>query len=156
MPWPAPPFALACPDSKAKCAALSEPSAADRCNEPETETAEVLSSMLLGCDARPCTYLDVGCNLGFVAGLAAAHGANAECFETYPLWLSAVRLHGLAQQLRLAPEGASQRGHLRQRSGRGSRLRCHLSRVRHRRTTCARQQLAQLKLDIDSKEGPPT
>ena len=59
MPWPAPPFALACPDSKAKCAALSEPSAADRCNEPETETAEALSSVLLGCDARPCTYLDV-------------------------------------------------------------------------------------------------
>jgi hypothetical protein len=104
MPWPAPPFALACPDSKAKCAALS-----DRCNEPETETAEVLSSMLLGCLARPCTYLDVGCNLGSVAGLAAAHGATAECFETYPLWVSAVRLHGLAQRLRLAPEGASQR-----------------------------------------------
>ena len=96
MPWPAPPFALACPDSKAKCAALSEPSAADRCNEPETEAAEVLSSMLLGCLARPCTYLDVGCNLGSVAGLAAAHGATAECFETYPLWVSAVRLHGLA------------------------------------------------------------
>ena len=85
MPWPAPPFALACPDSKAKCAALSELSAADRCNEPETETAEVLSSMLLGCDARPCTYLDVGCNLGFFAGLAEAHGATAECFEPYPL-----------------------------------------------------------------------
>ena len=85
MPWPAPPFALACPDSKAKCAALSEPSAADRCNEPETETAEALSSVLLGCDAHPCTCLDVNCNLGFVAGLAAAHGANAECFETYPL-----------------------------------------------------------------------
>ena len=104
MPWPAPPFAFAWPDSKAKCAALSEPSAADRCNEPETETAEVLSSMLLGCLARPCTYLDVGCNLGSVAGLAAAHGATAECFETYPLWVSAVRLHGLAQRLRLAPE----------------------------------------------------
>ena len=74
MPWPAPPFALACPDSKAKCAALSEPSAADRCNEPETETAEALSSVLLGCDARPCTCLDISCNLGFVAGLAAAHG----------------------------------------------------------------------------------
>ena len=41
--------------------------------------------MLLGCDARPCTYLDVKCNLGFFAGLAAAHGATAECFETYPL-----------------------------------------------------------------------
>jgi hypothetical protein len=27
------------------------------------------------------------------------------------------------------------------------------SRVRHRHTTCARQQLAQLVLDIDSKEG---
>ena len=90
MPWPAPPFALACPDSKAKCAALSELSAADRCNEPETETAEVLSSMLLGCDARPCTYLDVKFNLGFFAGLAAAHGATAECFETYPLWVSSL------------------------------------------------------------------
>ena len=66
-------------------------SAADRCNEPETETAEVLSSMLLGCDAHPCTYLDVNCNLGPVADLAAAHGATAECFETYPLWVSAVR-----------------------------------------------------------------
>ena len=60
--------------------------------------------MLLGCDARPCTYPDIGCNLGSVAGLAAAHGATAECFETYPLWVSAVRLHGLAQRLRLAPE----------------------------------------------------
>jgi hypothetical protein len=46
----------------------------------------MLSSMLLGCDARPCTYPDIGCNLGSVAGLAAAHGATAECFETYPLW----------------------------------------------------------------------
>ena len=90
MPRPALPFALACPDSKAKCAALSEPSAADRCNEPETETAEALSSVLLGCDAHPCTCLDVNCNLGFVAGLAAAHGANAECFETYPLWVSSL------------------------------------------------------------------
>ena len=77
MPWLAPPFALACPDSKAKCAALSEPSAADRCNEPQTETAEVLSSVLLGCDARPCTYLEVSCNLGFVAGLAAARPPSA-------------------------------------------------------------------------------
>ena len=63
---------------------------ADRCNEPEMETAEVLSSMLLGCDARPCTYLDVNCTLGPVAGLAAAHGATAECFETYPLWVSSL------------------------------------------------------------------
>ena len=46
--------------------------------------------MLLGCDARPCTYLDVKCNLGFFAGLAAAHRANAECFETYSLWLSSL------------------------------------------------------------------
>ena len=47
MPWLAPPFALACPDSKAKCAARSEPSAADRCNEPQTETAEVLRLLII-------------------------------------------------------------------------------------------------------------
>ena len=47
IPWPAPPFALACPDSKAKCAARSEPSAADRCNEPQTETAEVLRLLII-------------------------------------------------------------------------------------------------------------
>ena len=47
MPWPAPPFALACPDSKAKCAARSEPSAADRCNEPQTETAEVRRLLII-------------------------------------------------------------------------------------------------------------
>ena len=47
MPWPAPPFTLACPDCKAKCAARSKPSAADRCNEPETETAEVRRLLII-------------------------------------------------------------------------------------------------------------
>ena len=42
-----PPFALACPDIKAKCAARSEPSAADRCNEPQTETAEVRRLLII-------------------------------------------------------------------------------------------------------------
>ena len=30
-----------------KCAARSEPSAADRCNEPQTETAEVLRLLII-------------------------------------------------------------------------------------------------------------
>jgi len=38
----------------------------------------------------PCMHL-ISIDLGPVADLAAAHGATAECFETYPLWVSAVR-----------------------------------------------------------------
>ena len=31
----------------------------------------------------------MGCNIGYFAGLAAAHGARVECFEAAPLWAEA-------------------------------------------------------------------
>jgi hypothetical protein len=51
---------------------------------------EVINSLLLRCDAD-CLYVDVGCNLGVFAGLAAAHGARAECYEVYPLYVAAAK-----------------------------------------------------------------
>lgn len=88
MRWPAPPFTLACPDTQEKCDALTAQHTA--CPEPETETAEVLTSLLLGCDGS-CLYVDVGCNLGYFAGLATKLGAESICVDAYPLWSESAR-----------------------------------------------------------------
>lgn len=79
-PWPAPPFTLACPrlTSLAQCEQLASDSAEGGragCSEPEAESAEVLTSLLLGCErsahepnsTSPCLYIDIGCNLGYFA-----------------------------------------------------------------------------------------
>jgi len=79
-PWPAPPFTLACPrlTSSAQCEQLASDSAEGGragCSEPEAESAEVLTSLLLGCErsahepnsTSPCLYIDIGCNLGYFA-----------------------------------------------------------------------------------------
>ena len=88
MPWPAPAFSLACPGPIAFCELLT---AMPTCSEPEQETAEVLNSLLLRCDPDRCLYIDIGCNIGYFAALASAHGATSECYEPTPLWLMAAR-----------------------------------------------------------------
>eukprot|EP00966_Prymnesium_polylepis_P308033 7118602-Prymnesium_polylepis.1 len=107
LPWPAPGFLLACPDSRETCEQLASyevprdgvpraSSGGTSCEEPETETAEVISSLLDGCTPSTCNYIDVGCNLGYFAGLAAAHGASVDCYEPTPLWVqSASRMAAL-------------------------------------------------------------
>lgn len=94
LPWPSVPFELACPDTKVKCLPLAN-TASSTCAEPETQTAEALSSLLLGCNQRShersCLYIDIGCNLGVFAAQAAMHGAAVECFEPYPLFVAAAR-----------------------------------------------------------------
>ena len=89
LPWPAPPFTLACPDTPDRCSALVRYPPQSSCQEPESETSEVLSSLLANCQTDACTYVDVGCNIGYFAGLAAAHGATVECYEAAPLWVEA-------------------------------------------------------------------
>ena len=79
-PWPAPPFSLACPrlTPLAQCEHLASDSAEGGragCSEPEAESAEVLTSLLMGCErsahepnnTSPCLYIDIGCNLGYFA-----------------------------------------------------------------------------------------
>jgi len=104
LPWPAPRFSLACPDTEYTCSGLA--ASGLWCAEPEPETAEVLDSLLLGCD-ESCLYVDVGCNLGYFASLAAAHGSTSECYEPAPRWIAAaqrtVQLNGpgFAQRLQV-------------------------------------------------------
>ena len=98
-PWPARPYRLACPalTPQAVCDRLSDLNAtiSSDCSEPERETQEVLSSLLLGCDkgaveAR-CLYVDVGCNIGYFASQAAALGADVACYEPTPFFCDAAR-----------------------------------------------------------------
>ena len=50
------------------------------CYEPEPETFEAITSLLLNaCDG--CEYLDIGCNMGIFASHAAALGARVRCYE---------------------------------------------------------------------------
>eukprot|EP00900_Chrysochromulina_parva_P009406 jgi/Chrpa1/18467/Chrysochromulina_OHIO_Genome00001087-RA len=60
------------------------------CSEPEDDTAEVLSSLLEGCDTRNCLYVDVGCNIGYFAMHAAALGAHVDCAEPTPFYVDAI------------------------------------------------------------------
>jgi hypothetical protein len=120
-PWPGRAYHLACPVSTPQpvCDRLGSGGAAlsADCYEPEVETAEVLSSLLLGCqtveerevaatpalragepsarDVAPasteCTYVDVGCNVGAFALQAAALGAQVRCFEPTSFFVDAVR-----------------------------------------------------------------
>ena len=125
-PWPAPSYMLACTQesTQSECDALSRSSIASDCAEPEQDTAEVLASLLLGCDAPPaaisggtsaaaeqraeaggvCVYVDIGCNLGYFAAQAAALGARVDCFEPAPFFVESigatVRLnHGFERRL---------------------------------------------------------
>ena len=95
-PWPAAPYQLACPAATPQdvCSRLSDPSLgakADFCFDPEGETEEVLSSLLLRCGQRPCVYVDIGCNLGYFAAHAAALGAWVDCYEPTPFYVEAIR-----------------------------------------------------------------
>ena len=95
-PWPGVPYTLACPEGtpQASCDLLSRNTSAwleADCFEPEHETAEVLNSLLLGCHAQPCTYVDIGCNIGAFAAQAAALGvANIVCCKPTPSYSKAV------------------------------------------------------------------
>ena len=121
-PWPALPYTLACTQesTKSDCDALGEASIASECAEPEQETAEVLASLLHGCDAKAdhapegevavaspngnsgrtaaveqqqggrCVYVDIGCNLGYFAAQAAALGARVDCFEPSPVFVESI------------------------------------------------------------------
>lgn len=162
LPWPAPQFTLACPDTAARCAALTDAT----CAEPETQTAEALSSLLLHCSFK-CLYIDVGCNLGYFAGLAAVHGATAECFEAYPPWVASAKRTALRNgflmdvkhravissdsgskalafdKLPYAPCGIG---------GKSASTRYQAPTVRLR-TILSGRTVTLLKLDIDSNEG---
>ena len=85
-PWPGQPYSIWCPDSTAKCEQLNTL----ECFEPEQETLEVLSSLLLHCERSNCTYVDVGCNLGLYATYAARLGASVQCFEPMSTWTAAL------------------------------------------------------------------
>lgn len=99
-PWPGVPYALACPQGtpQASCDLLSRNASSSwltangrGCFEPERDTAEVLNSLLLGCHARPCIYVDIGCNLGAFAAQAAALGArDVLCYELAPHYVEAI------------------------------------------------------------------
>ena len=97
-PWPGRAFQLACPANTAQetCDRLGSGQASlhgSGCYEPEVETGEVLSSLLLGCERldHGCTYIDIGCNLGAFAGQAAALGAQVRCFEPTNFFVDAIR-----------------------------------------------------------------
>lgn len=83
--WPGTPFSLWCPDSQVKCQLLN----GIECFEPEQDTFEVLSSLLLHCDN--CTYVDIGCNMGIFAAYAASLGAAVRCFEPQSTWTTALQ-----------------------------------------------------------------
>ena len=88
--WPAPRFQLACPNStpQASCNLLGSTT---ECFEPEAVTQEVLSSFLYDCYRRSCTYIDIGCNIGYFAAHAHALGSRVECFEPTPPYAKAIR-----------------------------------------------------------------
>ena len=95
-PWPGLPYSIWCPDSAARCRRLNVSSEAIRtsCFEPEVETFEVISSLLLHCGQRgsrgregACAYVDIGCNMGFFAAHAARLGARVRCYEPQD-WLT--------------------------------------------------------------------
>lgn len=98
--WPGRPFHVACPTGTLAehCALLSRTSKmavvrerkGPGCSEPEDDTAEVLSSLLEGCDTRNCLYVDVGCNIGYFAMHAAALGAHVDCAEPTPFYVDAI------------------------------------------------------------------
>lgn len=105
-PWPGQRYELACPPltNVDVCRRLSTERqsgiryngtrtfnyAHTECTEPERETAEVLSSLLVNCD-RGCLFVDVGCNLGYFAAQAAALGASVDCYEPTPYFAAATR-----------------------------------------------------------------
>ena len=71
-----------CPDDEKTCRRLTDIPLVGQdidCFEPEQDTFEVLSSLLLHCDN--CTYVDIGCNIGLFAAYAARLGASVKCFE---------------------------------------------------------------------------
>jgi len=74
----------------------------ENCFEPESDTAEVLSSLLLHCHSQqPCSYVDVGCNFGYFAAHAAALGVRSvTCVEPTPIYTEAIertrQLNGLS------------------------------------------------------------
>ena len=104
-PWPAEPYHLACPHATSHelCSRLGNSTAAlaSDCAEPEPETVEVLTSSLLGCRSRDCLYVDIGCNLGYLAAAAAALGADVDCYEPAPYFVHAmketIRLNGFGR-----------------------------------------------------------
>lgn len=94
--WPGQPYWLACPPltTQKECDVLGGGAAgfAAQCSEPEADTQEVLSSLLLGCaSSNSCLYVDVGCNMGYFAAQAAALGAAVDCFEPTPFFVEAAR-----------------------------------------------------------------
>lgn len=92
-PWPAPKYHLACPTGTPsdQCQALSELGhARTGCFEPERETAEVITAMLLGKRSQ-LLYVDIGCNIGAFAAQAARLGAAVDCFEPSPRYVDGIR-----------------------------------------------------------------
>ena len=88
-PWPAPEYQLACPNgtTAAECLQLG---GSKGCFEPERETAEVVTALLLG-SAPSALYVDVGCNVGAFAAQAAALGAAVDCYEPTPFHVTSIR-----------------------------------------------------------------
>jgi len=99
--WPALPFYQACPDGDGVLCSglLSGPTPRKMADQPEAETREVLTSFLLdiamsggkSCCGDGCLYLDIGCNVGFFASIAASYGARVECYEPAPFFVEAMR-----------------------------------------------------------------
>lgn len=86
-PWPGQPYPVFCPDDEKTCRRLTDIPLVGQdidCFEPEQDTFEVLSSLLLHCDN--CTYVDIGCNIGLFAAYAARLGASVKCFEPQAMW----------------------------------------------------------------------
>ena len=98
-PWPAQPFKLACPNgtTQENCDRLSKahPSYSwlrRGCFEPEPDTAEVLTSFLLGCREKACSYVDIGCNIGYFAAQAVKLGVrDVDCYEPTTAYTNAIQ-----------------------------------------------------------------
>ena len=96
-PWPGVPYTLVCPEnvSQARCDLFSKRASSDwmgeDCFEPEQDTAEVLNSFLAGCNARGCSYVDIGCNVDYFALQAAALGSQVACYEPTPMYVEAIQ-----------------------------------------------------------------
>jgi len=82
-PWPAKSFNISCPDTLQKCKYFQT----EVCFEPEVDTFEVLTSLLMNCDTS-CHYVDIGCNMGIFAQHALHLGASVTCIEPQSVYKS--------------------------------------------------------------------
>ena len=181
--WPGRPYTLVCPAGTppSTCAKLaSTPGQPIACHEPERDTEEVLNSFLVGCGERTdgCLYVDVGCNIGYFAAQANAHGAAVECFEPTPLFTDAIsrtiglmarraswRVHNVAVTHGQPPPGATLT--FKGQAARNTYTACSIGRTQllkrasagwtvpvvGLRSALRGRRVTLLKIDIDATEG---